>query len=345
MTFFDQINLKPQFIMKIAGLVVLVVLVLVFIIRLLGSSFFAVPTMWQSRVDGSGTVSVYPSNPMMGAPVAKESAPFAPPMPSLSVQNLGVQDNVVPGSDAELFEATRYTAQIETRTLRRTCDAITELKPLEYVVFESVNESDHFCAYTFKVEKEHLDDVLARIKSLHPRELNEGVVTIKRELDDFTSEREILEKKRAALEKTMEDAIRSYDGIADVATRAQDVSSLAKVIDSKLQMIERLTNERISINAQLERLDRARSESLDQVEYAMFQVNIYETRFVDGEQLKDSWKAAIQAYVLDLNRIIQDVTIGLAVGIFFVAQYILYGFLLLIVGKYVWKAATYLWKK
>jgi hypothetical protein len=227
----------------------------------------------------------------------------------------------------------------------KTCAEITALKELDYVIFESANEYDKGCNYTFKVAHSNVEEILGVIEALDPNELSESTYTIKRQLDDFTSETEILERKLASINETLESAINAYDEITLLATRTQNAEALAKIIDSKLNIIERLTQERINTTAQLERLLRAKAEQLDRLEYTYFHVNVYENKFVDGEYLKDSWQAAVKNFVRDVNRAVQDVTINLLALLFVLAQYILYFFILLISGKYLWRAVKYIWKK
>jgi hypothetical protein len=259
---------------------------------------------------------------------------------SLSPRNISAT-----GTEAEEFEVTEYSARIETNQLEKVNETIENLKPLEYVIFESSNKNDNSSNYVFKVKNENIDEVLNIIKDLNPKQLSENIYTIKGSIDDFTSEIEILKNKLLTIDETMEKAIDAYDGITALAINVKDVESLAKIIDSKIDIIERLTQERININSQLERLERSKAEQMDRIEYTYFNVNIIENKFVDGSNIKDSWKAAIREFVTDINKIAQDITINLLSFIFFILQYIIYLFILIIVAKYSWKTAQKIWKK
>ncbi len=143
----------------------------------------------------------------------------------------------------------------------------------------------------------------------------------------------------------MDGAIKAYDEITALATRTQDAESLAKIIDSKIQILERLTQERININEQLDRLSRAKAEQLDRLDYTYFTINVYENTYFNGQGLKDSWKEAVREFVQNLNQIAQGLTIGFVTLILFAVQYILCFFILLVMAKYVWQFAKYIWKK
>jgi len=213
------------------------------------------------------------------------------------------------------------------------------------VIFENANEHDHGCDYAFKVANANVEEILGVLNGLDPKELSQNTYTIKQLITDFTSETEILEKKRASIDQTLADAIKAYDQIKDVAIRTQNAESLAKIIDSKIQIIERFTQQRIAINAQLDQLGRAKADQLDRLVYKYFHVNVYESKFVDGEALKDSWKAAIRDFVRDVNETIQDMTINLVALLFVAMQLVLYAVVVVIIAKYVWKLVMYLWKK
>src|SRR3989339_721006 len=162
------------------------------------------------------------------------------------------------------------------------------LKPREDVIFENASEYEKNCNYSFKVKRDSVKEILSIIESLDPKELNENTYTIKRLIEDYT----------------------------------RDVENLAKIIDSKIRIIERLTQERININSQLERLNRSKAEQLDRLEYTYFRVYVFENKFIDREDLKDSWKTAIKSFVRDINKIAQDITINLAALLFLILEYI-----------------------
>src|SRR3989339_753836 len=133
------------------------------------------------------------------------------------------------------------------------------LKPREDVIFENASEYEKNCNYSFKVKRDSVKEILSIIESLDPKELNENTYTIKRLIEDYTSELEILQKKLNSIEETLNNAI--------------------------------------------------------------------------------------NAYVRDINKIAQDITINLAALLFLILEYIIYLFIVLIVVKYTWKLARNIWKK
>jgi len=356
MQFPNNLNLKPANIFKIVGLALVVIIVGTLAFRLISSSFNSLSPGYSTKgITSQSSPSFAPRPDMDDEGYTKDSIAYSEAGGSLdlSIRNVTSPSPVMPSmdngyttsDDAEDFEVTEYNANIETRHLEDTCKQIANLKIRENVIFENANEYERSCNYNFKVKHDSVEEVLAIIEKLDPKELNESTYTIKRLIDDYTSEVDILEKKMASIEETLNNAVSAYDNITNLATRVQDVESLAKIIDSKIRIIERLNQERINVNAQLERLNRSKSEQLDRLEYTYFHVYISENKFIDGQNLKDSWKLAVKSFVRDVNEIIQDITINLISLLLLAFQYIIYLFIVLIIAKYGWKFGKNIWRK
>ncbi|MEX0933539.1 MAG: OadG family protein, partial [Candidatus Paceibacterota bacterium] len=206
------------------------------------------------------------------------------------------------GGDAEDYEVTNYRVQIQTRNIENTCGVIFQLKGLDYVVFEHAEESNDYCNYSFKVERERASEILRVIEDLNPRNLSENTRTIKKQVEDFTSEREILEAKQQSINETLESALLAYSEITTLATNIGDAETLAGIINSRIQVIERLTQERINTSAELDRLSRAQAEALDGLDYTHFSVTVVERRFINLEEMGDSWQRAIEQFFLTVNK-------------------------------------------
>jgi hypothetical protein len=337
----DIAKLKTSQLLKIAAAAVLGIFLLSFGYRIVapaGTSFLRSP-----MISSIG-------NPRMGydMAVSEQSAAYHGDPSMLSIRNImpmPPEDGITTGNDAENYEVTDYSATIETRNLPETCAAISDLKSRDYVIFLSSNEYDSGCSYTFKTENMHANEVLALLEGLDPKDLSENTHTIKSLVEDFTSETDILRRKMASIDETLEGAIQAYDEISALATDTRDVETSAKIIDSKIRIIEQLSQERINVSERLDRLERAKAEQLDRLEYTNFYVQIYENKFVDKQDLKDSWKNAVKQFVRDVNTVLQDISIGLIALLFLAAQWSLYLFILLIIAKYGWQLAKYIWNK
>lgn len=343
MNFLEKYNLKTSTILKIAGLAIVGIIVVVFVFSMIGASLKSLTGDKQASsvafkgmpaYDSAMTESAGVSMGLSVRNVASAPSKIMPPSPGNTT-----------GDNAEEFEVTEYNANIETRELDKTCAQVAGLKSKDYVIFESASEYDHGCNYVFKVKKANVAEILQVITDMDPKDLTENTFTIKALVEDFTSEIQILQKKLSSVDETLKKAVSAYDEVATLATRIQNVETLTKIINSKIDVIERLTQERININSQLEMIARAKAQQLDRLEYTYFRVNVVENKFIDGENLADSWKAAVKEFVTNTNKVIQDITVNLAAFLFVVLQYVIYLFILLIVAKYGWKLIKYIWNK
>jgi hypothetical protein len=345
MEFFEKHNLNTSKILKVVGLVILAIIVLTITFRFIGSSFNSITGKM-----GINSISFQSAPSYDYAGNYKATEEYGADQVGLSTRNVttpssATVNNGTTGDNAENFEVTEYNATIETRELSKVCNALIGLKEQKDVIFENSSEYDHGCNYVFKVKHDKVGEVLTTIKDLNPKELSENIYTIKQLVDDYTGRIDILNKKLSSIDDTLKKAINAYDGVTVLATKVQDVESLAKIIDSKINLIERLTQERININSELERIVRSKATQLDRLEYTYFRVNVYENKFIDGGSLGDSWKATVKGFVQDVNQIAQDITINLAVFLLFILKYVVYALILLVIAKYGWQFVKYIWKK
>ncbi len=251
----------------------------------------------------------------------------------------------VPGTDAESFEVSEYYVSVETRDRKRDCDTLLALKGREDVIFENVSESEYGCNAYFKVKRESVDSVLAYLDELDPRDINESTYTIKREVGEYETRIEILEKKLASLDEALTSALKSYEEVEAIARRSGDVSALAQVTESKVTIIERITTSRLEVVAELDRLSQAKADSLERMDFVYFSVNIYENDWVKGDDLKDSWVASLQELVRDFNGFLQDLSIGFVQFIFVVIKYALYASVLFLIARPIIRKGRALWRK
>lgn len=340
MKFLKDFDFTAKNIFKILGGVLLAVIIIFIVIRILS---VAVTPVFRSAPSMVYNESAYD----MGYAGANYYEKGVVSDMDLSMRNIGIPSPTTPttGDDAEDFEVTNYNISFQTNSKEKICGQIVSLKSFDYVIFENSNEHERGCDYTFKVKKDNKDQVLGMIQDLKPRDFSENTYTIKNQVDDYTSESEILKNKLKSIDETLSNAVKAYDNVTALATRTSDVESLAKIIDSRLNLIERLTQERIDISSSLERIERQKSEQLDRLEYDYFNVSVYENKYFDWQYIKDSWKDEFKSFVNDMNRVLQDITINLLSFMFILAQYIIYLLVLVLVGKYLWIGAKYLWNK
>jgi len=333
-------KLDPVFILKTAGIILLFIFGVSFAFSILRSSLYSLsgspgisaPAPGAAPRDAMDSSLSYGNNGV-SVESARDIQPILPPYGG----------GYVAGGDAEEFEVTEYSARFETRDFSGVCSAVFAIKQRGYVVFESAHDYDRGCRYAFKVERARSDEIVSLLKGLEPEDFSENTYTIKRMLEDVTSRIDILRRKQEAIEETLEDAIASYDAIIAVASRAENVDALARLIEGKVRIIEQLTQERIQVSAQLEHALRLEADHLDRLAYAHFSVHAAEDKFIDKDIIRDSWNAAIKKFVRDANYILQGATVRFITFLLIVGQWALYAFVLLFAAKFGWQVVRNIW--
>jgi hypothetical protein len=151
--------------LKIIGFVLLSIIALSFIVTLFGATF------GNLRMGGGYGFTPGLSNNyyQKGYDLAESEAPSYGGVSDsqLSLRNISSTtpgENSATGADAEDYEVTSYSAEVRTRNLDYTCRIVSQLKTLEHVVFEWAEESDSYCNYSFKVEREKALEVFQKIQ-------------------------------------------------------------------------------------------------------------------------------------------------------------------------------------
>lgn len=253
-------------------------------------------------------------------------------------------DGEIVDTDAEDYEVHEHNVNYRTRQKAEICSTILALKADEDIVFESANDSDRSCYYRFEVPNERADGVLKILEDLDPEDIRSNVYTIQRSVEGTSDRLQILQQKLERTESTLAEAQEAYEGLMALATRSQNVENLTELITLKISAIEELAQKQISINEEIERVQRSRSEQLRRIAYTEFSVNVYEERFVDWQQITDSWKQEIRNFVDNVNGFTQWVSVRLISFVLYTVAAMAYiaiafGFLkvLWIIGKKVWK--------
>lgn len=341
MKFFKNFDWSVKSIAKVIGMVLLGIAALAIAVALIS---FSLRTIFGISQNGYYEKGIGGAIPMMD--MAMESAYFDEDIAGMVRSNLAIAPapGFSTGVDAEDFEVTSYSGTIETRKLDKTCDKIANLKVKDYVIFEDSNKNDDSCYYRFKVENDKADEIVKVIEDLDPEILNVNVQSIKGTIEGVESELDILKKKLSSIEETLEGAQDAYDEISKLATSQRDAETLAKIIDSKLDLIERLTNQKLQVKTQIDRYNKSMADQLDRLNFTFFNINIYEDLIFDWEEIKDSWKYESKELVRNINEVFQAISLNLVTYLIRFAQVVLYLFISLLLLKFVWIGVKKIWK-
>lgn len=252
-----------------------------------------------------------------------------------------------PSPDSESYEALSYQTLFKVGDLDTLCNTLETWKPLPYVVFESAVRNELRCTYRFKVERAHVAGIVTEIENLDPDEFSARTETMKKQVVEYEGQLAILLRKQELLETTLTDAVIAYDELRDLATSVEDVESLTKIIDSKLNAIERLTRERVTLSQQIDAIARRSAELADTIEYVYFFVDAQKYQVVDIASIKNSWVREMRMGVTNVNDTLQELTLGVLVLLLNLLRItIQVGIVLVVVvvvGKFAWQNTRRFW--
>jgi len=224
----------------------------------------------------------------------------------------------------ENYETRDYQVSIETNKLNTVCSNLENLKTGQGVVFLSSNKSKTSCRYSFKVANENAEPVITYIKNLKPETFQENIQMIKNQLENNLNRKEILTKNLNSIEQILNEALIDYDNLQALAVSEKDSTALNNAIQSKIRLIDDLRQRREKAYQDIEVLNRTLADQEERLENTYFSVNVYESKYFDGEALSKSWKQAMKDFIYDGNGIVQNLTIGLFKVILFAIQGVVY---------------------
>ncbi len=246
---------------------------------------------------------------------------------------------------AESYETRDYSVSYQKRNIENICNTFNELKPLEYVVFQNSNISDTSCNFRFKVEVEREEEIIAIIKSLDPKDFNVNTFTLERTITNNRNEIAILERKIKMLDSLLERAQDKYTALRNT----DNATALVQAINNEINLIERVTNQKLSAQSRIDRLTNRNITQEERVDYSQFNISISEKKFIDWSGIGDQWKFAFEKFVSSLSESVQGLSIGLIMFIFNLAKFVIFLSLVVVTvvatTKFLWIISKRIWKR
>ncbi|MFZ2593378.1 MAG: hypothetical protein WAX38_01225 [Minisyncoccia bacterium] len=249
--------------------------------------------------------------------------------------------------NSEKYQQEGYAASYETRHLKDTCAKIEALKPLEYVLFDSASQSDNYCSYSFRVEKKRAEEIVSVLKGLGPKDWSVHIQTVAQNIENTEDRVAVLKRRLASVEETLIEVETAYKGVTSAAVQSGRVVDLGSLVTQKLSMIERLSNEKLSIEEQIHQMTGSKDDQIDQTTYASFSVSISKWQAIDWQNISDEWKRNLNATVSDVNRTLSYIVLALPA---LMVNMIWYGLVIFIVlislvffVKHTWALVKRIW--
>lgn len=279
-------------------------------------------------------------NYIPNAPTSMDGVRMSNPTSRPSV----MESEYVTGADAEQFETRDYRATIETSRLADSCQKIESLKPRPEVTFLSATNGKASCYFGFKVENSQTESVLSVIKDLKPKELQQNISTIKKQIENSLNQRDILNKNLAATEEILNEALTAYDNLLSIATAEGNATALATAVREKIALIDQLKQRREQTRQAIDYLNQQLAEQEDRLSYTYFTVSITERKYISGDRIKDSWKYEMERFVNSVNDLFQQLSLGLISFILHTLLYALYVIIFFVIVKVGYRILKKIWR-
>ena len=325
---------KVGFSMFLLFLLTITLLIFIVVLSTLRGTSFGVSSTQSLRAPGIPSYGYATDKSYNGS--AYNSANYVAPQP-YSASSIT--------KEAEKYELSSYNANIESGNIDEDCKKVQNLKADESIIFINANLAKTYCGYAFKVEKVSVQKVIDMLKSVDPKVLSENVQTIQQALTNYERRKEILENQLTSIDSTLKEAVKSYEELSALAVKSRDTQRLALAINNKIDIIDRLSTKKLTVEEELRLLTDASSDDKNDTQYAMFTISISKDTFIDKEAIVSSWKSQTKILLNDINSTLQDVTLGFFSILFSLLKYILYFLTLVILLKYIKRVVVWLWNK
>lgn len=248
-------------------------------------------------------------------------------------------------SGLEKYETASYSVTAKTREFDAFCATLAELKASPDIDFKNLNSATNYCRATFYTDEANAPSVVAALQQFSGVDVSRSVVSVTRHRQQIESRSAIITQQLASVNRSLAIAETEFDQIAAFARTQNDAETLAETIREKLNLIEMLTQRKISLTSQLDNIAQQAADLDERIDVVEFYVSANRlTPVVIGEKER-KWEMAWK----ELSDTFTDTLIGLtaAFGVFllWVVRITLYLLVVLLAIRGLWKFVQFIWKR
>lgn len=248
-------------------------------------------------------------------------------------------------SGLESYETTEYSVSGHTKKFDDFCDTLTILKENPSIHFKYLSESTNSCHAILYAEETEVEKILSSLSSFSGVEIIRNTESVTKHKQQIQSQTAIIQEQLTSVSRSLSLAETQFDELAIFARQANDAVALSEAIRYKLQNIDTLTERKIYLNDQLNNLYQQATDLEERIDVVEFSVNISRSNPIVIGKYERQWERAYQ----DLRDTFTDTLIGLSafLGIFvlWTLRLVIYGIVLIVVGRLLWKLIKFLWNK
>lgn len=248
----------------------------------------------------------------------------------------------VPG--LEDYETTDYNVSGRLSDLSSACSVLGTLKARDDVHFKRLSQNKNNCSAYFFVEEASTADVVTQLGSIKGVDISSLTESVTRRRTEIKNQTTIVQEQLNSVERTLDEAKVQYDYIAEVARESTDAAALTEAIRDKLQIIDDLTERRIMLTSQLQQLNQQGVDLEERIGMVAFNVSLTRTFVVDSDRFTREWEAAWRELRDQFTSVLIGVTAYLGIFLLWVVQLTVYGLILVVLARFLWKLVRKIWQ-
>jgi len=268
--------------------------------------------------------------------VTENSVAYTPPEPNPTGYTTGLED----------YETTDYSLSGELKEFDDLCNTLTKLKADPNINFKQLQISTNRCYADFFVNNTQAESTLNELKSFRELEITRHTESVTRFKQQLENQTDILQQQLASVQRSLTEAERQFDELAEFAKESHDPAALSEAIRYKLQNIDNLTRRKISLNQQLANLYQQAADLNDRMNFTEFRVNVSRANPIRlNNQYRKKWRQAWDGLKETANETLIGLTVTFGVVVLWLVRLSLYLLVLLVIIRAFIKFIKWFWNK
>ncbi len=266
----------------------------------------------------AGKVSISPTMP----------APMQPYVPNL-----------------EAYETTDYRATALTNAFDPACGLLREMKADSAIHYRSFSEDLNHCSAVFFVDEGQANNVRDRLSGIENIVIERSTVSVTRAREDILDQVDVLRAQLAHTEATLATVTRQYEDIVKLAYQEGEPTALNRAIQSQYEILDQLNQRRLNEANQLRWLLQQSTDLEERIGKVQFSVDVRRTTEIAPDRFDRAWAGAFEDLKDNFIQTLISLTIGLGMFALWLVQLVVYGGLLLLIGRFLYRFLRRNWQR
>lgn len=325
---------------KIASIILIAIVVIFFILIFIANNLNDArsgPTGFAMDAPSSGMgMGMELNNYDSASPTYRQTeSSYYPPQPNPTDYTKGL----------ESYETTTYNLGGRIKQFDEFCDALNFLKADSQIHFKSITTSTNNCQAMFYVNKNKAIETLNTISNYSGIEVNRNTTSVTRHRAQLQSQTAIIQQQLASVMKSLSTAETQFDEIAEFSRQTNNATELSKAIREKLTLIDTLTQRKISLTSQLDRLYQEASDLEERLNVVAFYVNVNRSYPQNVNEQSQKWEQAWYNLKNQYTNTLIAITALFSVFILRVVIILVYALVIIVALRGLWKFVKLVWNK